>query len=92
MQVVLVMEYAPNGDLFTKLERAHREQARAASSKCRADPHPPKILPPAEHTPRPPAHSSKRMRRRRSGTLGRARRGGAGGRGRGRVGGERGPG
>ncbi len=27
MQVVLVMEYAPNGDLFTKLERAHREQA-----------------------------------------------------------------
>jgi hypothetical protein len=26
MQVVLVMEYAPNGDLFSKLEKAHKEQ------------------------------------------------------------------
>jgi hypothetical protein len=26
MFVVLVMSYAPNGDLFNKLERAHKEQ------------------------------------------------------------------
>jgi hypothetical protein len=26
MFVVLVMSYAPNGDLFSKLERAHKEQ------------------------------------------------------------------
>jgi hypothetical protein len=34
MFVVLVMSYAPDGDLFSKLERAHKEQRHIPEEVC----------------------------------------------------------